>query len=345
MNPNLQDAVAIFKELGWDRVTLKNLPELPPCTAEQKKAALAALKSGEWVTWDSNGRVQRYFDEDEGKLALFAVSVGVDARRAANILTRTPNVELITEVIARRGAKYAADFIGFACISRNRWWEHSASLFGNVAVRLVDTLGLDIPQSVEYIKDWSVYASNAMQVPSELLHGEKDPPSLELIQKRFSEHVQVGIALNTPATGPFGAVFPEGVKRGQFSREEAIRLAFSALDASVRPGDRKIWLRVLDELNISDEEICKRAQSLIPLLAMSDIAVIDRLAPVLIANVTEDLVVEVIASALSATTKKSRTKAGFAHNPKCSARIQKPGVRSQNKDEGHAACGPQVASI
>ena len=309
MNPKLHEAVAIFKELGWGDVTPENVLSLPTGTAEQKRTALAGLKSGEW---GKIGQLKKntfgwigHTNIDESKLALFAVRVGVDARRAANILYRCDN-EMLTPIIAGRGAKFASDFISYACVSRRRIWEHSASVFGNTAVRLVDKLELEIPQSVEYIKDWSVYAAIAMGLKAEEQFHETDFPCLELIEKRFVEHIHVGVAVNAPATGPFGAVLPAGVKRGFLPREEAVSLVFSALDAAVRPGDRKVWLDVLDELGVGEESLRERTQALIPLLASGDAAVITRLAPVLIGGAEDSLLTEVLVAAFSGTTKKTK---------------------------------------
>ncbi len=103
-----------------------------------------------------------------------------------------------------------------------------------------------------------------------------------------------------------GAVFSAGAKRGWLSREEALALAFLALDTAVRPGDRRIWLQVLDILDVRDEELFERTQALIPLLALSDTSVIARLAPVLIERSSDSLLVEVLLAAFSATTKKAR---------------------------------------
>ncbi|GHU06314.1 hypothetical protein FACS1894158_12350 [Betaproteobacteria bacterium] len=309
MNSKLQDAVAIFRELGWEHVTPENVLELPTGSKEQRQAALDGLKSGEWGEFtrqsENSYGWQSHIDVDSGALALFAVRIGVNAQRAANILNNA-NPGLVTEVIASRGVKYAADFIGYACVSRRRGFEHSASAFGSIAVRLVDRLNLDIPQNAEYMKDWSVHAAAAMGLKAEIFYKEVNLPGLELIERRFVEHISVGVAAGAPATGPFGAVFPEGVKRGWLSGERGIELVFSALDASVRPGDRKVWLNVLDELGIADKELCARTQALIPLLSSGDAFVITRLAPVLIAGADDRYLMEVILSALSGATKKAR---------------------------------------
>jgi hypothetical protein len=185
-------------------------------------------------------------------------------------------------------------------------WEHSASAFGGVAVLLVDRIGLDIPQNVEYMKDWSVYAAAAMGLKAETHYKETDLPGLDLVETRFVEHIQTGVAVGVPATGPFGEVFPEGVKRGWLAREQAVDLAFFALDAAVRPGDRKVWLRVLDKLGVTDTELCSRLQSLIPLLATGDTAVVTRLAPTLIASTENGLLTETLLAAFSVTANKAR---------------------------------------
>ncbi|MCL2165575.1 MAG: hypothetical protein FWH55_14580, partial [Oscillospiraceae bacterium] len=67
MNPSLQDAVAIFKELGWENASPDNILDLPVGTAEQKRTALAGLKSGEWGQYtneDVSLRWHSYFDVD-----------------------------------------------------------------------------------------------------------------------------------------------------------------------------------------------------------------------------------------------------------------------------------------
>ncbi|MDR1136167.1 MAG: PRTRC system protein E [Clostridiales Family XIII bacterium] len=308
-NLKLQEAVDIFKELGWEEVTPENVLQLSLGSPEQKRKALAGLKSGKWGEFaklDENTYGWRSFvGVDEGKLALFAVRVGVDAQRAVSVLRRENN-ELFVRIIAERGEKFASDFIRYACVSGLRSWEHSASVFGSTAVLLVDKMSLEIPQTIGYMKDWSVYAAAAMGLKAETFHKETDLPGLELIEKRFIEHIQTGVAVGAAATGPFGAVFPEGVKRGFIDREEAVDLAFFALDAAVRPGDRKVWLRILDELGVTDAEFCARVQSLIPLLATGDTAVVTRLAPVLIANTEEELLTEVITAAFSTGVNKAR---------------------------------------
>ena len=299
----------IFKTLGWEHVTAENILQLPLGDAVQKKTALDGLKSGEWgefVQIEGNRYgFKSFFSVDKNKLVLYAIRVGVDAQRAVNLAYNTDR-RLLIAVICERGVKYASEFIRYACISKRRSFEHSASVFGSVAVRLVDQLDLDIPQNVEYMKDWAVYAAAAMGFEAETRYREADLPELDIIKRRFPEHIVLGVATNTPATGPFGKVLPEGVRRGWLSRARGLELSFSALDASVRPGDRKVWMQVLDTLNVTDEELCDRMQSLIPIMSLGDSAVIGRLAPLFISHAEGELLCEVLLAAFSTTAKKLR---------------------------------------
>ncbi|MDR2870398.1 MAG: hypothetical protein LBV04_08115, partial [Deferribacteraceae bacterium] len=312
-NPKLDEAIAIFKKLGWESVTAENILQLPIGTAEEKRIALAGLKSGDWSEWTKFDEHSFGFKDITGvdgkALALFSIRMGVDARRAVNMAYGVDSTALML-LIAERGAKYAADFISHACVSRRRMWEHSDSVFGNVAVILVDRLDMELPRSVEYMKDWAIYAAVVMDIKPALSSHDirflrkELLPTLEQIQRRFVEHVELGVAIGAPATGFFGYVLPAGVACGWLSRSQAVELVFAALDAAVRPGDRKVWLGVLDELSISDTELCERLESLISLLATSDPAVITRLAPVLIANANDEQLPELLVAAFSATSKK-----------------------------------------
>ena len=55
MKPKLQEALSIFKELGWEFATLDNILTLPVGSAKQKKSALAGLKNGEWGEYIREG--------------------------------------------------------------------------------------------------------------------------------------------------------------------------------------------------------------------------------------------------------------------------------------------------
>lgn len=309
MSTKLQKAEEIFLQLGWDNVTVQNLQDLPLGTPQQKKTALEGLKNGEWgeiakitrnsYTWRS------FVTVDTGKLAVFAVCAGVTAQRAA-VISYASDPELLAAALATRGPKYAEDFIRYACVSRRRMYENSTSVHGLTAVLLADRMDLAVPQQTEYMKDWAVYAAAAMGLPAEVCHRDGALPPLAVIQKRFLTHIETGIGVNTPATGPFGTLLPEGVRRGWITKEQALPLVFLALDGAARPGDRKVWLELLDTLGVTAVQLVARAQSLIPLLALGEAPIVERLAPVLLPGVREDLRAEVLLACLSAKTKKSR---------------------------------------
>ncbi|MCL2848735.1 MAG: hypothetical protein FWE61_01660 [Micrococcales bacterium] len=48
-NPLLDDAIAVFTELGWADATYADVTTLPVGDAAQRKAALAGLRSGDWA--------------------------------------------------------------------------------------------------------------------------------------------------------------------------------------------------------------------------------------------------------------------------------------------------------
>jgi hypothetical protein len=101
MNPKLREAVDIFKELGWEDVTPENVLQLPLGSTEQKRKALAGLKSGEWGEFaklnENTYGWRSFVDVDEGKLGLFAVRIGVDARKATGVLRGSVDFQIKRE--------------------------------------------------------------------------------------------------------------------------------------------------------------------------------------------------------------------------------------------------------
>ena len=308
MTTALEQAVEVFKHLGWADAAPDDALTLPLGTAEQKRTAVAGLRSGAWGhiaevsphTWGWVSAV----DVDEAMLSLFAIRVGVDARRAAAVLkhpTGAPD-DLLTGVVASRGTAFASNFITAACVSRRRLLEHSVSTFGGVVVRLVALLDLPVPDNVEYLKDWTAYATVALGQKADLWRGDPGLPA-EVIRERFIEHVRAGVATGVPSTGPFGLVVPAGVTAGWLARDEAVDLAFAGMDAAIRPGDRQAWVDVLDKLGVSDDELLARADALVPLLTTGK--VVERIAPVLIRRADDVTALDTLIVALTTPTKKT----------------------------------------
>ncbi|MCL2090746.1 MAG: hypothetical protein FWH11_05910 [Micrococcales bacterium] len=334
-NPRLDEAVAIFKELGWEGHAYADAVMLPLGTKAQQKAALAGLRSGEWGVWDRRWRSQ--VKVHVGMLWLFAIRLGVGARRTAEVMQgdlhhffwnkwrpgrdespqRMPS-EVTFTVLVERGPDFAQTFVRHVCTPRTRWGgEHCATLGSGMAVRLVTHHQLPVPESVEYLKDWAAHAEGvlvgdtgnplAVGYGGTLVDGLFDLPLCEeVIRDRFAEHVRAGVAAGVAGTGPFGQVVPAGVARGWLDRTEAVELVLTALDGASRPGDRKAWLGAwLDGLHATDQEILVRADMLVPVMAAGGAPAIDRLAPVLIAGVDDDLLSDVATVALTASTKKA----------------------------------------
>ena len=315
MNPKLKDAVEIFDKLGWQNVDNQNVLTLPLGTAEERKLALDGVKSGPWngalQISETEWSWQSFVDGKEGNLALFAIRLGVNAKRAANIAHRSDK-KALQVLLHDKGAKYATDTIVAICENpRNRFTEHSATYLAETAIRLVTDLDLEIPESIGYMKDWANLAASALDLPVKSNFWDshvkkKDFFDKDLILNRFYDHAQKGISLGVPATGPFGVLVQAGVEMGIIQRGQAITWGIFSLNKSVRPGDRRAWLEVLEELDVTDEELCAHVPILTSALATGDNYLINQLGPRLIANVSTDELCEVIVSAFSTTTKKGK---------------------------------------
>ncbi|WP_455017919.1 PRTRC system protein E, partial [Oribacterium sinus] len=81
---------------------------------------------------------------------------------------------------------------------------------------------------------------------------------------------------------------------------------FDALYIAKRPGDRKAWVELLDKLGCTEKEYIDRAENLIPLLGLGESPLLERFAPVLIENISEELLYPVLISCTSAKVKKTK---------------------------------------
>ncbi|MCL2466594.1 MAG: hypothetical protein FWF02_00920 [Micrococcales bacterium] len=325
-NPQLDDALAVFAELGWAGASYADAPTLPVGTDAQRKTALAGLRSGDWVgndpggRWAGNDPARRWGSYlggvDQAMLWLFAVRVGVDARRAAATHFFAPWVASSTSddaalaVMVQRGPAFAREMIQRECQPGLRWGE--ATQFAPLAIRLTAHHQLPVDNR-EYITDWAAYAEAVLTRDfSQLTWQPRGGPAPDaaqwepLIAERFVEHVRAGVALGVHANGPFGRVLPAGVERGWLAHDEAVELVLAGLDCAARPSDRKAWVEAwLDRLGVTDDEVVSRAHTLVPVLATGDAVVVERLAPLLIAGVPDDLLADVVTAALAAPTKKA----------------------------------------
>jgi len=199
------------------------------------------------------------------------------------------------------------NFISAAENGNRRAWEHSLSVLGMLCLKLLHRLNLPIPESVEYMKDWAAASAVILLgAKKDYLFDDSFTLEKEEILGRFIEHIEKGISLNMPATGPFADLLFFGVENHLLSKEAAKEYIFDALYIAKRPGDRKAWVELLDKLGCAEKDFLDRAENLIPLLGLGESPLIERFAPVLIENISEELLYPVLISCTSAKVKKTK---------------------------------------
>ena len=309
MASKLERAVEIYRSLGYEETEYENILSLGIGTKEEQEIARDGLKSGEWVQIKQLSENSYGFapvvDVDLKKLAVFAVRIGVEAKRAANVIGRGDETAL--QAIMARGENYAAHFISAAESGNRRAWEHSLSVLGMLCLKLLHRMNLPIPESMEYMKDWAAASSVILLVAKkDYLFDESFTLEKEEILRRFIEHIEKGISLNMPGTGPFPELLFFGVEKHLLSKEAAKEYIFDALYIAKRPGDRKAWVELLDKLGCTEKDFLERAENLIPLLGLGESPLLERIAPVLIENISEELLYPVLISCTSAKVKKTK---------------------------------------
>ena len=157
------------------------------------------------------------------------------------------------------------------------------------------------------MKDWAA-ASAVILLGARKDHLFDDSFTLEKeeILGRFIEHIEKGISLSMPATGPFPDLLFFGVENHLLSKEAAKEYIFDALYIAKRPGDRKAWVELLDKLGCAEKDYIDRAENLIPLLGLGESPLLERFAPALIENISEELLYPVLISCTSAKVKKTK---------------------------------------
>ena len=309
MASKLESAVAIYRSLGYEETAYENILSLGIGTKEEQGIAREGLKSGEWVQIKQLSENSYGFapviDVDLKKLAVFAVRIGVEAKRAANVIGRGDEISL--QAIMDRGENYAVNFISAAESGNRRAWEHSLSVLGMLCLKLLHRMNLPILESVEYMKDWAA-ASSVILLGAKKDYLFDDSFTLEKdeILRRFIEHIEKGISLNMPGTGPFPDLLFFGVENHLLSKEAAKEYIFDALYIAKRPGDRKAWVELLDKLGCTEKDFLERAENLIPLLGLGESPLLERFAPILIENISEELLYPVLISCTSAKVKKTK---------------------------------------
>lgn len=309
MASKLERAVEIYRSLGYEETAYEDILSHGIGTKEEQGIAREGLKSGEWVQIKQLSENSYGFapviDVDLKKLAVFALRIGVEAKRAANVIGRGDEITL--QAIMDRGENYAIQFISAAESGNRRAWEHSLSVLGMLCLKLLHRMNLPIPESVEYMKDWAAASAVILLgAKKDYLFDDSFTLEKEEILRRFVEHIEKGISLNMPATGPFPDLLFFGVENHLLSKETAKEYIFDVLYIAKRPGDRKAWVELLDKLGCAEKDFMDRAENLIPLLGLGESPLIERFAPVLIENISEELLYPVLISCTSAKVKKTK---------------------------------------
>ncbi|WP_336793300.1 hypothetical protein [Gordonia malaquae] len=307
----LDDALAVYDTVGWERLDFADLHIAERCPTEHRATALRGLRKGVWIDFaetssGSYGRVSLIGGRSASKLALFAITVGVDARRAVSVLEYNVPPEVLGQFVADRGAAYAADFVQRACVSSRRGLTHGPSGFGAGAITAVELTSAEVPMNIEFLKDWAVH-SNAALTGDRTDFWSQAGLDVGVLAPRFDEYARAATAMNVPMTGPMRPALAAAVERGLLDSDVAQSLAFGGLESAVRPGDLAGWLGfLLDDLNVPSSGLADRAEELIPLLTAGVPAVTDRVAPVLIGAVDDELLPDVVSAALTAKPAKTR---------------------------------------
>ncbi|MEJ7647689.1 MAG: hypothetical protein WKF57_01380 [Nakamurella sp.] len=310
----VDDAIAVHRELGWDRLTLQQLPTADLGTADQRRRARAGCRSGVWADWGQTspnnwGMVNHLGSVDLPRFVVFAIRMGVDARRAASILDLADvPADVLFPVLLERGPAFCTQFVERVSTSRRRMNDWTPTKWGTVTVRVVAELRLDIPDNEEYLQDWAgcAYLALTPRQPGETLTWSRMTiPPEEAVTPRFAEHVRASVAAGLQLTGPLLPACQLGLGRGLLERQEMVDLSFAGLDRARRPGERAAWVTFLvDDLRITDAEILERAEELIPALATGSREVVEQFGVVLLARAPDELLVDLVASALPAVTSR-----------------------------------------
>lgn len=355
MTPALAESVAIFRELGWEGEPLERAPELPIGTPAQQRTAAKGLQRGDWghfgaigpntVTWVSDIPV------DRDALGLFAIRMGVDARRSVELAPRPGVVDddVLLACLAPRGPEFAVDFVRRTCLREWRNSDRSSSPYGPVSVGLAELHGLPVPDAVGYLLDWVVVAAWALGEDVEIVPPRPAPPAVEQVRARFGEHVRAAVAAGVMGTSPLPGLLVAGARRGWVDRAEALSLGFAALDTAVRPSDRKAWaVAITDGLGLTDTELVARADALVAVLSTGEAPLVEAFAPRLLGLVHDDLLADVLAAALTARTKKALLvvlEAAAARRPSAAVLGELAGLvepRVDDKDRAVAAAAGKV---
>lgn len=307
-------ALAVLEELGWTRASVDSALVLPLGDLAQQRTVRAALNRGGWEEWSPQASLKwPGLETDAAVLALYAARVGTPSGRVA-ALAGFLEAEgdwwwAVADLVARQGPAAELEYVLSFYGTFSRDGANEASHQSELILRRIHASGLELPHSVEYAKDfWAHSASRLGAVqslqPWDVVHR---PVEEEVLRARFAEHVRLTARVAAPVTGQFGPAVRAAFARGWIQRAELIDAALVALDAPIRPGDRKVWAKLLEgEVALSERELLEHKNRIIPMLSVGDASVLEALGVPLIAAASPEDLEEILLAVSGTPTGKWR---------------------------------------
>ncbi|MFT3943266.1 MAG: DUF6493 family protein [Ancrocorticia sp.] len=299
----IADAVAIFRELGWDTAEPSQVMDLPLGTPEQQRVAKSGLVKGSWGDFRRlDERTWGYICDvgvDEMMLAAFAIRVGVPAERAARVLRSSGGPwthEMVGELLASRGPGFVTRFAASGMRATN---------LAKPLMYAFETTGAEVPEYVPWLEKWGEVASASLQ--SEPLTRWQEAVSAHTVKASYAAHLRATLKTSTPAPRAAELLIGEGVRLGWFDRSEACELVLFAMEQAQRPSDRLIYARVLTEtLGATRDWLLEYSGILLSVASQGPDQVITMFVPLLLQS--GDDVVDSLLIGLNAKSAKTKSE-------------------------------------
>lgn len=315
-NTALDTSLTIFKELGWDSASRdQDVMALPLGDQTQQKSAKAGLLKGEWgsfaeISDDTWGWVST-IDVDPCLLGVFAIRLGVPARRAFEVYPVALAATAQAALLASRGPEFITQFAAL----RRAGSRYTPAITG----ALTQLPEAALPTDVNYLQAWAIlsFAAFATRTPTQGL----DPIArreaemqeriaelpLEVITPRLTEHLRAVLRGGVSTSGDWAGLVKHSVDAGYLDLSEAQELTLYAMEAAQRPIDRKTFAEVLTEdLGASEAFLLAHASVLASVLSFGEDALIHRFTPTLLGAGDDELTAQVMLIGLNAKSTKAK---------------------------------------
>lgn len=316
-NTALDTSLAIFKELGWNTASREDdLMVLPLGDSSQQKNAKAGLLKGEWgsfaeIAEDTWGWVSS-IDVDPCLLGVFAIRLGVPARRAFEIYPVALAAEAQASMLAARGAEFLTQFAAL----RRAGSRYTPAITG----ALTQLPAAPLPTDVNYLQAWAIlcFAAFETRTPTQGLdpiarreaemHERLAELPLEVIAPRLAEHLRAVLRGGVSTSGDWSGLVKHAVDARYLELAEAQELTLYAMEAAQRPIDRKTFAEVLTrDLGASEAFLLEHASVLTAALSFGEDALLHLFAPTLLSAADDELTTQVMLVGLNAKSAKAKS--------------------------------------